>query len=333
MKKLQVLYLSGKDVVETGLTMKETIEVSENTYKAYATGDASLGKKAGLNMEVFGRPRDSGLTAMSAYVRPLGIAGLKWIGLNFENPAKRDLPSHTAMIILNDAESMAPLAIMEGGWITAMRTGAATGVGAKYLAREGASTVGVIGAGYQSRFQMLALKEVLPLDRILVTDVVKARCQSLAHDMTNELGVQVMPVESPRKAAENSDIIVTVTSADEPLVLHQWLRTGTLVCALTDHSNFDYDVTKKANKIVVDNIENTLHLGELAKWIEKGLVSEKNIYAEIGEVIAGKKRGRENAKELILYVPIGVGYLDVAVGAAVLELAKQRRLGQLVEFL
>ncbi|MFX1405013.1 MAG: ornithine cyclodeaminase family protein [Promethearchaeota archaeon] len=333
MKKIEVRYLSSEEVLQSGLTMKTTIDVTEKVYRAHSEGKATLGKKTGINMEPFGRRRDSGLTAMTAFLQAFNVAGLKWIGLNFDNPAKHDLPSHTALIVLNDAETMVPLAIMEGGWITAMRTGAATAVGAKYLARKDSRVVGILGAGFQSRFQIRALNEVLQIDKILITDLVKARCEELARETKAELGLNVITADSPKAIAEKSDVIVTLTSADAPLIRHQWLRPGTLLCALTDHSNFDFEVTKNANKIIVDDTYSTMHLGELSKWVDQGLISEKNIYAEIGEVILGQKKGREKKDEQILYVPIGMGSLDVATANEVFTLSKKKNLGKLLAFI
>jgi len=332
MKEIMIRYLSSKDVLQSGLTMKKTVEITEEVYRAHGAGEVILSKKTGVNMELMGMRRDSGLTAMSAFIKEKNTVGLKWIGLNFDNPVKNNLPSHTALIILNDPKTMAPIAIMEGGWITAMRTGAASAVGAKYLARKDSQVVGILGAGYQSRFQIRALNEIMKMETILITDLVRDRCAKIAKEMKDELNLTVTPVDSPKQIAEQCDIIVTLTSADAPLIRHKWLRKGSLLCALTDHSNFDFEVTKNANKIIVDNMYSTMHLGELSKWVDQGLISEKDLYAEIGEIVLGKKKGRETDDELILYVPIGMGSLDIATAIEVFRLSEEKNLGKVLAF-
>jgi len=214
-----------------------------------------------------------------------------------------------------------------------MRTGAATAVAAKYLARQNAQTLCIIGAGYQSRFQLAALKEVLKLEDVRVTDLRKDAREAVAKEMSDKLSLQIKPVSTLEEGVKDADIIVTVTSADEPLVRYEWLKDGCFICAVGSYQELQFRIVKSVNKIVVDHLEQTMHRGELAKWVSKGLFSERDVYAELGDIVAGKKKGREFPGEKILCVPIGMGSEDIAISKRIYELSTEKSLGHKLRWL
>lgn len=324
----EILYLSQADVIATGMSMKDVLGITERAFKAFAEGEAVVPAKISLDMEAAGRLRAGG-TAMPAYVAPWDAAGLKWIGYNFENPEKRGLPSHTALIILNSPESMAPVAVMDGGWITAMRTGAETAAGVKHLGGD-ARRLAILGAGYQSGFQLRAVWEVARPEEVRIVDVRRGLSERFAEEMGSELGANISVARSIEEAVRGCDLIVAVTSAEGPIVKKPWVADARLICALGSFYNLEYAIARSARKIVVDHVEQTMEMGELAPWFRRGMLRERDVYATIGDVVVGRKPGRETREELILYVPIGMGCLDIAVAAEVYGVARRKKLGQVV---
>lgn len=331
-KEIEVLYLGEKDVELTGLTMKETVEIIEKVFKAHGEGDAIVPAKITLDLQTTGK-YDTWGNAMPSYIGPWKMSGIKWAGANWNNPKKHGLPSIFATVILTDPETFAPVAIMGGGWITAMRTGAATAVAAKYLARKDSEILCVVGAGYQARYQLSALNEVVEPREVRITDINKEKREKCAKEMGEKLDLRIEPVAAVEDAVKGADIVVTVTSADEPLVRYEWINDGCFICAVGSYQELEFRVIKSVNKIIVDHLEQTMHRGELAKWVAKGLISETDVYAELGDIVAGKKKGRESDEEKILCVPIGMGSEDTATSYRIYQIAKERGLGQKLRWL
>lgn len=331
-RKVEILYLAEKDVESTGLTMKETVDIIEKVFKAHGEGDVIVPPKVLLDMQITAKYNTWG-NAMPAYVGPWNTSGIKWAGANWANPKKHGLPSIFATIILTDPETFAPVAIIGGGWITAMRTGAATAIATKYLACKEAEVVCLIGAGHQAKFQLSALNEILKPCEVRVADVDAHRRETFASEMSETFSFRIKQVATIKSAVQGADIIVAVTSADEPLVRYEWLKDSCFICAVGSYQELEFRVIKSVNKIIVDHLEQTMHRGELAKWISKGLISERDIYAELGDVVAGKKLGRESDKERILCVPIGMGSEDIAIAHRIYELSMKKGLGQKLRWL
>lgn len=331
-EEVEILYLSEKDVELTGLGVKETIEIIKKVFRAHGQGNAIVPAKITLDMSITGKYSSSG-NAMPAYVGSLKIAGIKWVGTNWSNPQRHNLPSLFATIILTDPTTFASVAIIGGRWITAMRTGAVTAVATNYLARKNSEIVCILGAGYQGKHQLLALNEVLKIKEVRIADIIREAREKYAEEMSQKLGLIVKPAEDIKEAVKGADVIVAATTADKPLVKYEWIKKGCFICAIGSYQELDYRVTKSMNKIVVDHLKQTMHRGELSKWFAKGLLSERDVYAELGDIVAGKKPGRESDIENILCVPIGMGSEDVAAAYRVYQLAKEKGVGQKLRWL
>jgi alanine dehydrogenase len=302
--------------------MKETLGIVESVFRAHGEGKVVMPPKITLRFA-------SGLgdaNAMPAHVVPLGAAGIKWAAGFWKNPEK-GLQSISAVIILNDPETGIPTAILEGGWITAMRTGAATGVGAKYLARKDSSIMGILGAGFQASFQIEALAEVFELDKVKISDIDRKKAQNLAHRLSSELGILVEAVDNPRTVVEGSDLVVTATSSSEPIVEAEWLKEGVFISAIGSLQEVSDGVVCQVEKVVVDNLEQTAHRGALARMYHSGKINRRRIHAELGEIVAGKKTGRVSDGERILLVPIGMGSEDMGVAGHLYREAVKRGVG------
>ncbi len=326
--KVEFLYLSQEDVRATGISMMDVIAAVEKVLSLHDNGQVNLPSKVILDLGERERGR---INAMPAYLGgDFDICGIKWIAGFPPNPVKFGIPRAHALLVLNDATTGVPLAIMDCTYISAMRTGAVTGVGAKYLANGDSEVVGIIGCGVQARTQIMAIKAVLPSVKLIKGyDIRKEASDQLANWASQELGIEGKSVKTAKEAVEGSDIVVTVTVADEPIVKDAWLKKGSFFAHVGSYQEEEEQVVFKSDKIVVDLWEEVLHRGTplLAKLYKAGRMKSEKIHANIGEIIRGKKAGRTNQYERIFFSPLGLGSEDVAVGTLVYREAKKKGLG------
>ncbi len=304
------------------------IQVVEKVYRAHGRSEVIMPPKITLDLgEAQPWPPYKGyMNAMPAYLGDDDVAGIKWAG-GFQENFKIGLPFITGMILLMNPKNGVFIAIMDGAHITALRTGAASAICAKYLAREQSSVVGIIGAGVQGRMHLRALNHLFSIEEARVMDINYEAAENFSKEMKAETGLTVSPTRSYREAVEGADIICSVTTADEPMVRKEWLKKGSLVISAGSYQELDPKVVLSADKIVVDSWAQTSHRGELARLVEAGKLGEKNIHAEIGDILAGKKKGREREDEDILAVPIGLGSLDIGCAFEVYKKAVEKEVG------
>ncbi len=325
---VELIFLSQEDVRATAIDMPKVIGIVEKVLALHDEGKVNLPSKVILDLNERERGR---INAMPAYIGgDIEMCGMKWIAGFPPNPVKFGIPRAHALIVLNDSWTGVPLAIMDGTYISAMRTGAVTGVGAKYLANPDSETVGVIGCGVQARTQMMAIKAAIPsVKRLKGYDVREEASKQFTKWASQELGIEAKPVGSAREAVEGSDIIATVTVADEPIVKDAWLKKGSFFAHVGSYQEEEEAVIFNADKVVVDLWHEVLHRGTplLAKLYNAGKIKDERIYANIGEIIRGKKQGRANREERIFFSPLGLGSEDVGVASFVYKEAKKRGLG------
>jgi ornithine cyclodeaminase/alanine dehydrogenase-like protein (mu-crystallin family) len=223
---------------------------------------------------------------------------------------------------------------MQSNWITAARTGAATAIGIKYLARKDVSGVTIIGAGHEARFQFEAIMRAKACPEVYICDTNHVARSIFIDEMHKKFPeVCIRAIDSAEEGVKRSDVVVTVTSVrDASLVEYSWLRPGTLICSVGSGRECSFEVIKKADKIVVDNLVQCLHGSEFGKWVDYGWLSQKDVYGEIGEIVCGKKRGREREDEIILFIPHGMVTLDIALATVVLELAEKKGIGRVLPY-
>jgi ornithine cyclodeaminase/alanine dehydrogenase len=311
--------LISKGQIEKVLDMDMVLNTVDEVFKAHGNQEAILPAKITLDLSPVGMQAFS--NAMPAYVHTLKAAGIKWAG-GFPNNPGKNLGYLMATIILQDPETGIPLAVMDGVHITNLRTGAVAGICAKYLANPGSEIVAIIGAGQQGRTSLSAISRLFRLKEARAYDLRPEISKGYAREMETATGVKVLPVSHPRDAVENADIVVTATHADEPAVLNEWLKQGVLSVSLGTYQEFDEESVLRADKVLVDNWEQCSHRGELKKLVARGRFKQEMVYAEIGEVAAGLKPGRNSPTEKIMAVPIGLGTHDVAVGCRAYEMLK-----------
>jgi len=318
------LYLT-QDEVKSVLDMKSTLEAVESGFREMGLGNIEMPARVYLHF-------DKGvLIAMPAYIKPLNAAGLKVVTVHPENPAKHNLPAVIARIILNDPDKGEPLAIMDGTYITALRTGAAGGVGIKYLSRKDSKTAGIIGLGVQGRSQLLGLMEVRDVEEVKVFDVIPAAKKKYVEEMSKEVSVDIKAVDSVADAARNSDIVITCTPSTKPFLKGEMLEAGVHVSAIgadvSAKRELNTSVLTKADKLVVDFKAQAFVVGDFAVPLKEGTVKEEDVYAELGEIVAGKKKGRTSDDEITLFKATGLAIQDVGTAYKVYQLAQERGIG------
>jgi len=320
---VKALLLTEKDIHQL-LSIDEVIEVVELAFKEKGLGQVQMPAKSYL----FYTKYHGDLRIMPSYFEGSDISAVKIVNVHPKNPVKHNLPTVMATIILVDPKSGAPLAIMGGSWITAMRTGAAGGVAVKYLARTGSKVIGIVGAGVQARTQLMALKGVLKrIEEVRVTDIVKVATEKYSKEMNEKLGVNVRAVNNVKEAVKGADIVVTVTPSRSPIVKSTWIGPGAHINAIgadaLGKEELDPELLKRA-KIVIDDWKQASHSGEINVPLAKGMITRENIWGEIGEVVAGLKPGRTSSDEITIFDSTGLAIQD----AVTAELAYKKALAK-----
>jgi ornithine cyclodeaminase len=328
-----ILWLTQQDVIAAGgLDMTAAMQDVERVYRLHSSGEYVLPGKIVLWWEKAPPGQEENIiNVMPAYLgSDYGVAGLKVIASFPQNPWASALPRATALIMLLSADTGLPLAIMDGTLISAMRTGAATGVAAKYLGRPGAVRAGLIGAGVQNRTQLMALHVAYPgLQRADVFDLHLDRAEAYAAEMSQRLGLEVCVAHSAEKAIREAELVVTATTSTTPIVLAGWLAPGAFYAHVSGYE-CEYEVIHQADKVVVDDWEQVKHrmASTVAYMWRDEAFSDEDLYAELGEVVAGLKPGREDDQEVIVFSPIGLGLHDLAVAWRIYQAALDGGFGQ-----
>jgi ornithine cyclodeaminase/alanine dehydrogenase-like protein (mu-crystallin family) len=320
MQPKEILYLSQAQVAQVGLQMSEIIEALEVAFGEKGKGRTEMPPKPGIHPGV----GDSFIHAMPAYIPAMKSAGLKWVSAFPENP-KRGLPYITGLLILNDPETGIPISVMDCVWITAKRTGAATAVAARYLARSDSSVVGVLGCGVQGRSNVEALNVLFPLKRIMAYDVDANIASKYAEEIGTCFGLEVVPVSTPREAVSGCDIVVTagpILKKPHATIQAGWLDEGAFASLVDFDSYWHPKAMQEAAKFCTDDTEQLRHYQELGYF--QGI---PDLYADLGELVSGQKPGREWPTERTMTANLGLALDDMAVGPLVYQRALEKKIG------
>lgn len=310
--------------------MKEVIGAVELAFREKGFGRVQMPPKKYL----FFNKYSGNLMVMPSYLEGMDISAVKTVNVHPHNREKYGMPTIMAIIILVDPKSGFPLAIMGGTTITNMRTGAAGGIAAKYLARKNSKVVGLIGAGAQARTQLMALLEVFgSFDEVRVwsrSEETRVRFKREAMAKYGHL-CKIRDVERIEDAVRGADIIVTATPSRTPLVIDEWVQPGVhFNCIGVDapgKEELDPLILKRA-KIVVDDLEQASYSGEINVPLSMGIISRRDIWAEIGEIVAGTKPGRENDEEITVFVSTGLAVQDAVTANLVYQKALEKGIGK-----
>jgi len=331
-RAIKFLYLTQEQVIECdGLDMVQTIEAVEKAFRLLDEGQciepqAPLIRWNGLH--------GKRISMHPAYIGgDIQVAGIKWVPSNPENPIKRNMPRANALTILNDPETGFPLAVMDGTAISAMRTGAVVGVGAKYLARPDAEVAGLIGAGVINRTQLMALHATLKHLRLVrLFDLLPEKAHAFAAEMSQRLDLEIRVVDSAQTAIAGADVIGPATNVgrDERYIQAGWIKEGAYLANLSVN-DYTFDAVLACDKIIVDN-KKQLAMPEaiLTDMVAGGQIAPDDI-VELAAIVNGKKSGRTRANERIFFSPLGMGIEDLINAYRVYQEARRRGIGQELE--
>jgi len=313
------LYLSRKDVEGVNMGMIDIINALEDMFKEKGEGRVEMPPKPGIHTR-----QDAFIHAMPAYIPKLQSAGMKWVS-GYPDNQKMNLPYISGLLILNDPDNGIPIAVMDATWITAMRTGAATAVAAKYLARPDSSSVGIIACGVQGRSNLEALSCLFEIDRVKAFDIFPQAAELFAIEMKEVIKGEIEIVNDPRDAVIGLDLVVTsgpILKNPEPVVEAGWLSEGSFASLVDFDSYFKAGALREADKLATDD------KNQMLSYREHGYFKDTpQPYADLGEIAAGKKPGRENSSERTICINLGLALADMATAIVIYKKARDKGLG------
>lgn len=323
MTSFPLLYLSRADVERVNLDMATIIQLLEVAFQEKGAGKVEMPPKPGVHTMP-----DAFIHAMPAYIPALRSAGIKWVSGYPEN-YKRGLPYITGLLVLNDVETGIPYAIMDCAWITAMRTGAATALAGKYLARPESNVTGILACGVQGRTNLEALNVLFPIQRVYAYDILPDVQQRYVEEMSAKFGLEVIGVKEPRQAVVESDLVVTsgpILKHPTPVIQVDWLRPGSFGSAVDFDSYWSAEALAQMDRISTDDHAQFQYYKSVGYF-----QTTPDPYADLGEIVAGIKAGRQSPDERTLAVNLGLALDDMAVAPEIYRRAKDLGIGTWLE--
>jgi len=315
-----LLYLSRRDVEAVGPSMPEILRALEAMFREKAAGRVEMPPKPGIHT----RP-NAFIHAMPAYIPRQRAAGLKWVS-GYPGNVRKGLPYIHGLIILNDPATGVPLCVMDGSWVTAQRTGAATALAARYLARPESESVGIVACGVQGRANLEALAGVFRLKRAKAFDIRPQVARRFARELGRRLGLEIEPVRSVRDAVRGLDIVVTsgpILKKPRPVIEAGWLAEGAFASPVDFDSYWTPPALRQIDRLATDDHAQWRHYRRAGYFQQT-----PRPYADLGELVAGTKRGRRSAGERTMALNLGLALEDMATAVLVYRRALRRGLGR-----
>ena len=298
---------------ERGRDIDGLLSAVEGAFLAHDRGEVIFPEQSS---QVFDQTTQNRINCMPATVRPLGLAGVKWVSVFPENPSRRGIPNVGGLMVLSEIESGQPTCVMDAAFLTALRTAAVDALAARRLAPSGARVVAIVGAGEQARFHAELLSLALPgVEEIRVSGRTPAHVELLCRELSDG-GLRAVAYGSDVEGAcSGADVIVTAISGQAPVLKTAWVPPSCLYCHVGGWED-EYGVPLKADKIICDSWEDLKHRGSptIARMFAEGLLSDSDIHCNLADILVGRKAGREGG-EFIYFNAIGLGFVDVAVAA------------------
>ncbi|MFQ5721154.1 MAG: ornithine cyclodeaminase family protein [Candidatus Aminicenantales bacterium] len=325
---MKIRIISGNDV-KKAVNMAETIKAVKDAYTQLSAGQAIVPQRSHITI----KEQDAVSLFMPAYLSQSQSLAIKIVSV-FPRNKEKELPTILAMVIALSAESGQPLAVIEGSYLTALRTGAASGVATDLLARREAEVAALFGAGVQTRTQIEAVLAVRPIRKIWIFDIYREKAEGLAEEIrknyiTEKTEVQI--ASSPAQAVQEADVICTATTSFRPVFDDASLKPGVHINGIGSYTPQMQEIPAKTvvrSKVVVDSFQACLaEAGDLIIPIEKGLLRKEDIYGEIGQITSGRLPGRQSDEEITFFKSVGIAVQDVAVAELVLSQSQKLRLG------
>lgn len=319
-QQLSLLYLSQADVAAVDLSMADIIQAVETAFREKGEGRTEVPPKPGIHPG----GGDNFIHAMPAYLPDMKCAGIKWVS-GFTENYRRGLPYISGLVILNDAETGLPLSVMDCVWITAMRTGAATALSARYLARPESSVAGVLGCGVQGRSNVEGLNALFPLKRVMAYDIDAEALKRYAEDIQTRFDLEVVPVKTPKEAVSGCDLVVTagpILKKPHQTIPAGWLDEGAFASLVDFDSYWHPEAMGEAAKFCTDDV------AQLRHWQTVGYFKKiPEIHGDLGELVTGKRPGREHPSERTMTANLGLAIEDIAVAPLIYRRALEKNIG------
>jgi ornithine cyclodeaminase len=332
MAEIFLYYLNHADVEALAMSDEEILAAVETGLLAQGRGETTIEPRVHLVPE---KDYPGHFNVLRGYIRPLALAGVKVVG-DFYRNYERGLPSELALLHLLDPRTGAPVAVIDASDITDMRTGAMTAIGAKHLARRGAKILGHIGARGTSYWNVRLLDAIFHFEEIRVHSRRPESREAFATRLRRDLGKPVTVAQDWESCVRGADIVVEASRLEkpEPLLRTLWIAEGACVIPYGTMSALELSLTDIADKIVVDDWGQARAgpFGALRAHVDSGRLSERNLHAELGEIVAGRRPGRESDAEINLFWHRGLSLSDIALGAAMLEKARKMGVGQQLRY-
>ena len=322
------LILNRKDVMQV-LDMKDCINVVEKAFAELSNGSAVLPLRTVI------KPEGGVSLYMPAFLKESGALACKVVTVYKNNPAKHNLPTTIGKVLLQDTETGDVICIMDGGYLTAVRTGAASGVATKFLAREDkAQMAGIFGAGVQAKMQLWAVTEARNIIKAVIYDVSGEAVDKFIAEMKPKLNIEIVKAKSVAEMLE-CDIICTATSSAVPLFDGSKVKEGTHINGIGSHTpdarELDTEIVKRS-LFVGDSLEACMNeAGDIMIPLKENAITHAHFYAELGEIITGKKAGRKDAKQITLFKSNGLAIQDAATAKLVYDKAVAMGIGTKIE--
>ncbi len=326
-----ICVLTQQDLIKAGcFDFTSAIQVIEKTLVDFSKGRIIFPDKVSV---IFNESTQDRINCLPAGLIDEKIYGMKWVSVFPENPYLKNLPNLSAVILLSELENGFPIAFMEGTLCSNMRTAAMSAIAAKHLARREPKNIGFIGTGEQAKSHFLAMKNVFPSIKKCSISANSEKSEELFIEQMSRFHSEVKFTashENYRNAVEDADIIITAISGQEPILKADWIKTGAFYCHVGGYED-EFAVAEKADKIVCDDWSVVKHRTQtISRMYKKGILLDSDIYANLYEIIAGHKVGRENDNEFIYYNGVGMSYVDVALANWMYEKAKEQGYGQII---
>ncbi|MGJ7029097.1 MULTISPECIES: alanine dehydrogenase [Methanothermobacter] len=315
-----------KSHVEDLLSMDDCLKAVETAFIQDALGKVQMPPKNYLFFRRYG----GDLRIMPSYLEEFEMAGVKCVNVHPSNPGRYSLPTVMAVIELVDPETGFPIALMDGTYITDMRTGAAGGVSVRYLARKDSGTLRIVGAGRQAWTQLMAIERVVDLEEVYVYCRTPENREKFAYKASKTFEVLVRAASSPEEAVRGMDIVVTVTPSREPVVKAEWVSPGTHICAMgadaPGKQELDPEILISA-RVFYDNWEQASHSGEINVPLKMGILGEDDLQGTISDVITGRIQGRTSDDDITVFDSTELSLQDVVSAWMVYERAVEEGRG------
>ncbi|NLE94984.1 MAG: ornithine cyclodeaminase family protein [Dehalococcoidia bacterium] len=325
-ERLRILRASDLDGT---LDMRDVLALIERAFAERGLGRTEMPPKSYLHF-----PSHQGvLLIMPGNLPQLEQAAVKLINVHTRNPVEHGLPTLIATVVLISPETGEPLCIMDGTYVTGMRTGAVSGVATKYLARKDARVLGIVGAGFQGPFQLDAVRHSMAVDEVLVADLVLERARKLA-ERARGFGLKARACETVEEVVRGCDVLVTATPSDHPIVKDDWVHEGMHINCVGTYAKGKQEIEGAIltrAMVVVDDWEQASHAGEINVPVTRGEFDRSGVYAELPQIVAGLKPGRTDDSAITVFDTTGLAIQDVVTAWQAFQVAKERNLGFIID--